>query len=452
MDIPKKFLVKSDSLRKILMNKTFSDSEKLKLLHSGLNTGDFTTENQELVLPSVPVSLQDPQEQQQQKQQQQQQQPQQQTEQQQQQHQPERQQQQHQSEQQQQQQQQVEDEGVDDSIEQPEDDKIVIDEKLIARVLSSLPKSQRKRGRSVLRLMAGSAGKLWFNKDLELLKQGVTIELTNICDLLRDLLQRREQPSPLGWRLFLQGLYTIKIPQNLIGNIDRINYVAGLKTGIDPDTLNRIPKRKFDLKKIGDQDDNTPTETSLKDLQKNRNLKKVSRGLSKGSWNISGRTLEQSNDQSKKVWNQGLPKGSRSVSGRSLDQTKKVWNQGLPKGSWDNSGRILDQSKKLYTDEDVVDEDDDSDATIEYTSHAGENKKRKRSILEEDEDEDDYSSPLFKKKSNYNDNDQMDTSTILKRKREDSDLDEDSIHDNPSRKHLKTSLRKEKGRWFSYQR
>jgi hypothetical protein len=181
------------------MNKSFSDAEKLKLLHSGLSTGDFTDQKNS---SHGEEALKWEEQQQQQEQQQE-----------------------HQQQQQEQQQKEhqhkehglgsrqnlhrVEQTSTDPDgdapqfVDGPEPDKLEIDDGLIARVLSSLPKSQRKRGSRVLKLMARYPDKLWFNKDLELMKKRVTIELTNICDLLRDLLQRREQLSPLAWQLFI---------------------------------------------------------------------------------------------------------------------------------------------------------------------------------------------------------------------------------------------------------
>jgi hypothetical protein len=221
MDVPRRFLVKSDSLRKILMNKSFSDAEKLKLLHSGLSTGDFTEHKN-----SRGEQQQQEQEAHQQRQQQQ--------------HQQQQQKQQDEHQREQEHEHNEYDLGLDDDppqlVDRPEPDELEIDDDLIARVLSSLPKSQHRRGGRVHKLMARYPDKLWFNKDLELVKKGVTIELTNICDLLRDLLQRREQASPLAWRLFIEGLYSIKIPQNLIGNVDRINHLSGLNPDINPDT------------------------------------------------------------------------------------------------------------------------------------------------------------------------------------------------------------------------
>jgi hypothetical protein len=251
----------------------------------------------------------------------------------------------------------------------------------------------------VLKLMARYPDKLWFNKDLELVKKGVTIELTNICDLLRDLLQRREQASPLAWRLFIEGLYSIKIPQNLIGNVDRINYLSGLKTGINPDTLTRVSKRKYGLKKTDDIENLSPVVSPVE-----------------------------------------LP-GIRS----NIEST-------LPKGSWNVSGKKSNTFKKIYTsDDEVVDEegedDQDSDATIDYGNY----RKRRR-----DSDDDDVIDTQARKRtkrllSRGGDDDEsipMDVSSSMKRKHDDF-IDVDTSYDV---KRLKTKPHKSRGEWFAYQR
>jgi hypothetical protein len=202
MDVPKKFLIKSDALRKILMDRSLGDVNKLRLIQNGLNSGDFTndtraaTESNQIIpqdrqkhllqeqLDSIdttialqypPATLQhptvtarDPSP--------------------------------HEHSE--------SEKEVNNNIliDAPEHEKITVNKSLINKVISSLPKSQRKRGRTVIQLMAGDPRRIWFNKNFELVRKGVTIDLTNISDLLRDLLQRREKASPLGWRVFLQGL------------------------------------------------------------------------------------------------------------------------------------------------------------------------------------------------------------------------------------------------------
>jgi hypothetical protein len=167
MDVPKNFLIKSDTLRKILMNRGLGDVDKLRFILNGLNSGDFTndtraTSESNQVKPQLlqqqpdnsdtTVTLQQP---------------------------------------------PVHEllesakEGYNDIlIEGPEHKKITVDESLINKVISSLPKSQRKHGRTVIQLMAGDPRRIWFNTNFELVRKGVTVELTNISDLLRDLLQR----------------------------------------------------------------------------------------------------------------------------------------------------------------------------------------------------------------------------------------------------------------------
>ena len=389
MDVPKKFLIKSDALRKILMDRSLVDVDKLRIIQNGLNSGDFTND----VPPTSESSRITPQDRPK-----------------------------HLSQEQPEnidnsiplqypihtppnptitgrdastpEHSESVNENNDISIDPPEHERISIDETLINKVISSLPKSQRKRGRTVIKLMSGDPQRIWFNKNFELVRKGVTIELTNISDLLRDLLQRREKASPIGWRVFLQGLYSIRLPQNLIGNIDRINYIIGLKSGLDPDSLTRIPSIPS-------------TSTVMLDSIKH-------------------------------------------------DQSKSNVSKALPTGSWTVDGSKHDSSKKVYDTEDYDSEDsvsNDSDATVDY-SFKTQNPRKRRQITD---DSVNLQPPVKKRiyektrKSIIDDvaDEPMDVSTSnLKRKRHDS-VDDDSVPlKNPSKrkKHSKS-----KGLWYAYQ-
>ena len=391
MDVPRKFLIKSDALRKILMDRSLVDVDKLRIIQNGLNSGDFTndlpstSESSRITLQDRPKHLS--------------------------QERPDK----------------IDtstplqypihtppnptitgrdastpehsesvNENNDISIDPPEHERISIDETLINKVISSLPKSQRKRGRTVIKLMSGDPQRIWFNKNFELVRKGVTIELTNISDLLRDLLQRREKASPIGWRVFLQGLYSIRLPQNLIGNIDRINYIIGLKSGLDPDSLTRIPSIPS-------------TSTVMLDSVKH--------------------------DQSKSNVSKALPTGSWTVDGSKHDNSKKVY----------------DTEDSVYDSEDSV--SNDSDATVDY-SFKTQNPRKRRQITD---DSVNLQPPVKKRiyektRKSISDDDAdepMDVSTSnLKRKRHDS-VDDDSVPlKNPSKRKKRS---KSKGLWYAYQ-
>ena len=388
MDVPRKFLIKSDALRKILMDRSLVDVDKLRIIQNGLNSGDFTNDlpstsessritpqdrpkhlSQERPDNSIPLQhpihtppnptitgrdASTPEHS------------------------------------------ESVNENNDISIDPPEHERISIDETLINKVISSLPKSQRKRGRTVIKLMSGDPQRIWFNKNFELVRKGVTIELTNISDLLRDLLQRREKASPIGWRVFLQGLYSIRLPQNLIGNIDRINYIIGLKSGLDPDSLTRIPSIPS-------------TSTVMLDSVKH--------------------------DQSKSNVSKALPTGSWTVDGSKHDNSKKVY----------------DTEDSVYDSEDSV--SNDSDATVDY-SFKTQNPRKRRQITD---DSVSLQPPVKKRiyektRKSISDDDAdepMDVSTSnLKRKRHDS-VDDDSVPvKNPSKRKKRS---KSKGLWYAYQ-
>ena len=69
-----------------------------------------------------------------------------------------------------------------------------------------------------------------WNEKGELIHKGRTIENTHINDLVQGILRKRKRHTPYGWKMFADALKESNVPQDLVGNVDRWNYMHGLCT------------------------------------------------------------------------------------------------------------------------------------------------------------------------------------------------------------------------------
>ena len=70
-----------------------------------------------------------------------------------------------------------------------------------------------------------SIPEIQWNERGELKYQGETIKGTNVVDLVNDLLRKRKAFNPQGWEVFGDALREANVPQDLIGNRDRWDYI-----------------------------------------------------------------------------------------------------------------------------------------------------------------------------------------------------------------------------------
>ena len=59
----------------------------------------------------------------------------------------------------------------------------------------------------------------------ELIIEGSAIPGSNMMDLANDVLRKRKQSDPVGWRPFAKHLKHINLPMELVGNVDRRQYI-----------------------------------------------------------------------------------------------------------------------------------------------------------------------------------------------------------------------------------
>ena len=92
-------------------------------------------------------------------------------------------------------------------------------------VIESVPKSMKNKAERLLQRLKAHPEIKW-NSRGELEYQGQLIRNSNITDLVNDVLRKRKSArDPLGWQTFAEALQNINVPQDLIGNPSRRNYV-----------------------------------------------------------------------------------------------------------------------------------------------------------------------------------------------------------------------------------
>ena len=102
-------------------------------------------------------------------------------------------------------------------------------ESLIDEIIASAPQKLKKRAHLLLKRLKQDPHLDW-NEKGELIHKGRTIENTHINDLVQGILRKRKRHTPYGWKMFADALKESNVPQDLVGNVDRWNYMHGLCT------------------------------------------------------------------------------------------------------------------------------------------------------------------------------------------------------------------------------
>ena len=93
-------------------------------------------------------------------------------------------------------------------------------ESLEAEIIQSAPKNLRHKASVLLRRLKQDDNIAWNTKG-ELVYKGDVIPNTHIHDLVQDVLRKRKTHVPVGWQTFARALRESNIPQDLVGNLDR---------------------------------------------------------------------------------------------------------------------------------------------------------------------------------------------------------------------------------------
>lgn len=94
-----------------------------------------------------------------------------------------------------------------------------------SEILDQVPKTQKQNARLLLNYVKENPQLSW-NKNKEMVHNGVVVKGSNIFDLVSDFTRnRKNQPPAQGWRQFTNALITQNIPRGAVGNNQRWQYI-----------------------------------------------------------------------------------------------------------------------------------------------------------------------------------------------------------------------------------
>jgi len=135
-------------------------------------------------------------------------------------------------------------------------------QRIEAQVVDAVPKPLQKYARLLLDRVKEEP-ELGWNERGELVVEQQVVPQSNIIDLIGDLLRKRKNFNPPGWRELSRKLYESNVPQNLIRNPDRLAYMVGTSSQEHLSSPSAIQSAIEEL-------DPTRTEPSVKAKRKRR--------------------------------------------------------------------------------------------------------------------------------------------------------------------------------------
>ena len=93
-----------------------------------------------------------------------------------------------------------------------------------SEILDSVPKTTRGKAELLLIKMKTNRDITW-NEKGELKYKDKIVHVSNIVDLVNDVLRKRNYFNPEGWETFGEALREGNVPQDLIGHSDRWRYI-----------------------------------------------------------------------------------------------------------------------------------------------------------------------------------------------------------------------------------
>lgn len=106
--------------------------------------------------------------------------------------------------------------------------------KINQHILDSVPSTMKRKAQLLLSILKDNQNMSW-NDDGTVKVYGKSIEGSNIIDLVNDVLRHRKGSEPTGWRPFAESLRDMNIPQDVIGNRERWDYMHQPLAPIDDD-------------------------------------------------------------------------------------------------------------------------------------------------------------------------------------------------------------------------
>ena len=126
-------------------------------------------------------------------------------------------------------------ESIQPSSQQPQHSMDVSASRLSTeRVLESVPKTMRQKAQLLMNFLDSS--KINWDAQGRVSVEGKHIHGSNIVDLVNDVLRHRKTFDPKGWQPFAQELAKMNIPQDIVGNPKRWQWMQNQD---DPEDNNR---------------------------------------------------------------------------------------------------------------------------------------------------------------------------------------------------------------------
>ena len=89
------------------------------------------------------------------------------------------------------------------------------------KLLMNFPVTLKAKARSLLEMVKDSDGSMNYNKNGELIADGMVVPGSHISDLLYDILLGRRGFEPRGSEQFLRGLIKMNVPERIVANSSR---------------------------------------------------------------------------------------------------------------------------------------------------------------------------------------------------------------------------------------
>ncbi|KAG1666620.1 hypothetical protein GQR58_009481 [Nymphon striatum] len=105
-------------------------------------------------------------------------------------------------------------------------------------VVKSVPKNFKKKAEILMSKIANDGSINWDGETGVVSIDGRKLENSHIQDLINDAMRSRKKITPQGWKEFYEKLSSLNIPQDLIGNSDRWNFIQ--KSRSSPISIRKI--------------------------------------------------------------------------------------------------------------------------------------------------------------------------------------------------------------------
>ena len=138
------------------------------------------------------------------------------------------------------------------------------------RILESVPKTMQRKANLLLNILQENDNISWDNQGLVTYK-GRTIPGSNIIDLINDSLRKRKGIEPRGWQTFSRALHESNVPQEVIGNLARWQWMQKHDPGSESSETSEISFSTPIRTPIGTamrSSTKTPFKSSLKSVKK----------------------------------------------------------------------------------------------------------------------------------------------------------------------------------------